>query len=324
MTTQETKILRSFKAQAAESELTNVKKDDSYKVLPEDLHEEPGFNERDYNDPVVIEHIERLAKAYAAGSPMPPLIVRIDQGTGLKYIVDGHCRTKAALLAKSRGVPLKHLTCMPFRGNDVDRVACMLTSAEGLKLRPVGIARGYLKLYRLLKDVSLVADQIQRTTQHVEAMLLLAQASTDVQEMVNNDQVAASTAIEVIRAHGDNAGEELTKLLAKAKASGKTKVKPSAFREWVPPRKQATQIYASIGNMVKSLESNGVPEEIINAAEGVDPQTLAGQVVTVDASALVQLIQAFKQAEKLKAKRSGTDANQESDRNSETAGDHPA
>ena len=176
----------------------------------------------------------------------------------------------------------------------------------------------------MLRDVNEVAKQVQRTTQQVEAMLLLAQASSDVQRMVSSGQVSATAAIEVIRTHGDKAGSHLQKLFEEAKASGKTKVKPSAFREWVPPRKQASQIYASIGNMVKSLESNGVPEEIINAAEGVDPQTLAGQVVTVDASALVQLIQAFKQAEKLKAKRSGTDANQESDRNSETAGDQPA
>lgn len=316
-------VLKSFKAQAA-SELTNVKKDDAFKIPPGDLMEEPGFNERDYSDPLVIEQIRKFATAYKAGLFVPPVIVRIDPATGNRYMVEGHLRRRGALLAIEEGAVVSYLMCIPFRGNDADRVACMINSAEGLKLSPVGIARGYLKLMNMLRDVNEVAKQVQRTTQQVEAMLLLAQASTDVQRMVSSGQVSATAAIEVIRSHGDKAGEHLQKLFEEAKASGKTKVKPSAFREWVPPRKQSSLIYASIGQMVKSLESKGVPEAIINAEEGVDPQTLAGQMVAVDASALVQLIQAFKQAEKLKAKRTGTDANPESDGDTDKAGDQPA
>lgn len=323
MTLTSTPVLKSFKALAASHD-TNVKKDDSYKIPPEDLHEEEGFNERDPNDPLVIEHIERLAQAYQRGKQLPPLLVRVDQGTGRVIIVDGHCRRKAALLAISRGAPLKHLVCHPFRGSDADRISCMINTAEGLKLRPVGIARGYLRLMNLMQDISAVAQEVHRTTQQVEAMLLLAEASSDVHQMVNQDLVSATTAIEVIRSVGDKAGEHLKRLLQMEKGKGKTKVKPSAFREWIPPRKQSSAIYASIGLMVKSLESQGVPETVINAAEDMDPQSLAGQVVPVDAAALVRLIQAFQQAEKLKAKRSGKYATPDSDGVSEQAGEEAA
>lgn len=304
MTEKTAPILKSFKALAASPD-TNVKKDDSYKVPPADLHEEEGFNERDPNDPLVVAHIERLAQAYEKGQQLPPLLVRVDQGTGRVIIVDGHCRRKAALLAISRGAPLTHLVCHPFRGSDADRVACMLNTAEGLKLRPVGIARGYLRLYRMMQDVAAVAKEVHRTTQQVEAMLLLAEASTEVQSMVNQDLVSATTAIEVIRAHGDKAGEHLTQLLQKAQNNGKKKVKPSAFREWVPPRKQSSAIYASIGALVTSLKAQGVDESIINAEGSADTEALTGQVVPVEASVLVQLLNAFKEAEELKKKRQG-------------------
>lgn len=81
-------VLKSFKAQAA-SELTNVKKDDAFKIPPGDLMEEPGFNERDYSDPLVIEQIRKFANAYKAGLFVPPVIVRIDPATGNRYMVEG-------------------------------------------------------------------------------------------------------------------------------------------------------------------------------------------------------------------------------------------
>ncbi|MBV7541939.1 hypothetical protein [Acidovorax sp. sic0104] len=305
-----TPILRSFKAQAA-SDQTNVKKDDAFKIPPQDLMEEPGFNERDYNDPDVIAQIEKFAAAFIAGEFIPPVIVRIDPATGNRYVVEGHLRRKGALLAIERGFTVSYLMCIPFRGNDADRVACMINSAEGLKLNPVGIARGYLRLLNMLQDVGAVAKRVHRTNQQVEAMLVLAEASTSVQKMVSTGQVSATAAIELVRLHGDQAGEHLEQLLAQAKASGKSKVKPSAFREWVPPRKQSSAIYTSLGVLAASLKSQGVPHSILNPGEVLNTEALTGQLVQVDAGALAQLLQAFQQAEQLKAKREGGATSQE-------------
>ena len=60
------KVLTSFKAQAAHGAETGVKKTDMFRVPPQDLYEEEGFNQRDYNSPECVAQIEGFAKAYAA------------------------------------------------------------------------------------------------------------------------------------------------------------------------------------------------------------------------------------------------------------------
>jgi len=292
-------IHRSFKAQASHSDETGVKKDDVFKIPPHLLLEEPDFNERDYDDPRVVAKIEEFAQAYARGQFVPHLVVRIDAGTGKFYIVEGHQRTRGAMLAISRGVYIPHLVCIPFRGNDMDR-----DSQDGLKLTPVGIARNYLKLLRMGASEEEIAKRRNKELSHVQAMLVLAEAPVEIQRMVNIDQVSATTAIEVLRERGDGALEFLRKTLQEEQAKGKTKIRPAAVREWTPPRKSAIAIYASVGSLVGSLKEEGF--------EG-DPETLQGKTVSVDALALFQLMQVFQQAEAQKGKRAkGSNSGEES------------
>ena len=297
-------IHRSFKAQASHSDETGVKKDDVFKIPPHLLLEEPDFNERDYDDPRVVAKIEEFAQAYARGQFVPHLVVRIDAGTGKFYIVEGHQRTRGAMLAISRGVYIPHLVCIPFRGNDMDRVHCQMDSQDGLKLTPVGIARNYLKLLRMGASEEEIAKRRNKELSHVQAMLVLAEAPVEIQRMVNIDQVSATTAIEVLRERGDGALEFLRKTLQEEQAKGKTKIRPAAVREWTPPRKSAIAIYASVGSLVGSLKEEGF--------EG-DPETLQGKTVSVDALALFQLMQVFQQAEAQKGKRAkGSNSGEES------------
>lgn len=290
----EKSVYRSFKAQAAHGEETGVRKDDVYKIPPDSLLEEPGFNERDYNDPEVVAKIEEFAQAYTNGQFVPHLVVRIDAGTGKFYIVEGHQRTRGAKLAITRGASVPYLVCVPFRGNDVDRFHCQLDSQAGLALKPVGIARLYLKLLNLGATEEEIAARRNKELSHVQAMLVLAQAPAEVHRMVNSGQVAATLAIQVLRDKGDGALAYLRAALEKEQAKGKTKIRPAALREWTPPRKSALAIYASVGSLVSNLKPEGF--------EG-DPESLKGKTVTVDAPALYQLMQAFQHAEAQKSKR---------------------
>ena len=61
------KLATSFKALAANSAETNVKKTDLYRIPPDKLQEEECFNARDYDDAEVIEQIESFADAYSNG-----------------------------------------------------------------------------------------------------------------------------------------------------------------------------------------------------------------------------------------------------------------
>ena len=303
MTTAE-KVLGSFKAQAANSAETGVKKTDLYRIPPQKLLEEPGFNAREYDDPEVQTQIEAFAQAYMDGAYVPPLIVRIDAVTGEFFVVDGHQRRRGALLAIERGAPIEHLDCLPFRGNDMDRVLLMLTSAEGLKLKPLGVADSYLRLIRMGKTSAEVAKRVNRTSSHVDAMLILATANSDVHALVRSGDVAATTAIEAVRAHGEKAGTFLSGKLLEAQANGKKTLKPSAIKRWVPPRKMVESLYESIEPIFKSLETQEEAMALLNQTNDPEAPQAEGQKVWVDAAALLKLCRVFQDAEALKQKRS--------------------
>lgn len=291
------KIYGSFKAQAANSAETGVKKDDVFKIHPSMLLEEPGFNERDYDDPEVREQIERFAVSYASGvTYVPPVAVRIDSATGKFYVVDGHQRRRGALLAIERGTPIEHLVCVPFRGNNIDRVVCQVTSSQGLKLKPVGIARNYLKLLGFGQSVADIAKSLGRSVQHIQDMLVLAEANADVQSLVNEGAVSATTAIDAVRKHGEKAGELLASKLKESQSQGKTKIKPSAIKEWVPPRKVATKIYGSLSEVCESVKN-----ELGDLM--ADPKACEGVKIPVDASKLRELVRAYESAEAVKERR---------------------
>ena len=62
-------VLKSFKALLSAK---LIGKND-FLIIPLDmLEEEEGFNQRDYNDPEVVAHIESLATAYQAVNFVPP------------------------------------------------------------------------------------------------------------------------------------------------------------------------------------------------------------------------------------------------------------
>ncbi|MGP3505477.1 ParB/RepB/Spo0J family partition protein [Paracidovorax citrulli] len=281
-------VYRSFKAQAAHGEETGVRKDDVYKIPPESLLEEPGFNERDYNDPEVVAKIEEFAQAYANGQFVPHLVVRIDAGTGNFYIVEGHQRTRGAKLAISRGASVPYLVCVPFRGNDVDRYHCQLDSQAGLALKPVGVARLYLKLLNLGVTEEEIAARRHKELSHVQAMLVLAQAPAEVHRMVNSGQVGATLAIQVLREKGDGALSYLRAALEKEQAKGKTKIRPAALREWKPPPKIAGGIINSVQGMVNSLATKQRRE--LAELEKLSPSQLKGRKVEVDAAVLLEMV----------------------------------
>lgn len=317
-----TKVFGSFKAQAANSAETGVKKDDVFKVPVDKLLEEEGFNERDYNDPEVEAQIEMFAQAYENGQYVPPLTVRIDSLTGSFFLVDGHQRTRGAKRAIARGATLEHLVCVPFRGNNVDRVFCMVNSSNGLKLKPVGVARSYLRLINMGKTVADIAKGVHQNVPHVESMLVLAEANADVHTLVDQGVVSATTAIEIVRKHGEKAGAFLAGKLEQEKAKGKTKIRPAAIKDWAPPRKMATAIYSSLAPVYASLAQQTEALALLEQPEAANGEALEGKKLWVDAKALLQLCQAFKDAEALKLKRSGESISSEDD--SSNAGAPPA
>lgn len=202
----------------AERKVGSVQKTTQFQVDPRTIEIEPGFNAR----PIDPDHVRSIKIALVCGSVLPPLFVRVDDGRII--VVDGHHRLTAILELIEEGHEIMRVDCMQFRGSDADRVALLLTSAQGKSLTPLEMGIQYRKLEAFGWTQGEIADKVGKSRQHVHDMVFLAEANSDVQEMVRRNEVSAHVAIEALRKHGSGAGKVLAGHLETARAGGKKRV----------------------------------------------------------------------------------------------------
>lgn len=277
----------SFKQKIASKE---IKRADAMKVRLQDLHEEPGFNLR-IEDADFAASIEDLAHHIAAGGQYPALEVRPRDAGGV-FIVDGHRRKRAIARAVKIGAALADkdgdvwVSIVAFEGNDADRVARVITSAEGRALSPLEVATGYARLRSFGWDNTRIAQKVGKTPQHVAQLLLLADSNSDVQQMVAAGDVSAAVAVNVVRKHGDDAG----KVLADAAKNGKGKVTAGTMNGKALPRKLVDEVEGTLQWFRKEALSGGQRQQIAQAES--DPTRYAEAPVTISAGILLELMKA--------------------------------
>ena len=200
----------------AESKSDGIQKLTAFKVRPDVIIFEPGFNLRD-EGPELDAHIDQLEVAMRAGAYIPPIDVSVIDG---KIIArEGHCRTRAA-----RRIEGYMLEARQLRGNEADAIFHMLGSDQRLNFSPVQVARGYLRLVNMGQDVSAIATRLGLHRSTIENALTLAAAPVAVQSMVTAGTVSASLAVKTVRKEGTKAPDKLKQALDAAQASGKAKV----------------------------------------------------------------------------------------------------
>jgi len=237
-----------------------IKRADAMKVKLQDLHVEPGFNLRIEGEDLEAS-IALLATYIKDGGQYPALEVR-PRAEGGVWIVDGHRRQRALLRAVEDGAPLADangdvwVSVVAFTGNDADRVARVITSAEHRSLSPLETATGYARLAAFGWDAQRIADKVGKTRQHVDQLLILAGANTDVQRLVSDGAVSASVAVQQIRQHGEGAGESITQALAKAKAAGKSKVTAGGIKGKALPPAVVSGLVGSVDAFMGSLDKS--------------------------------------------------------------------
>ena len=82
----------------AESKTDGIQKATFFKVRPDVVEFEDGFNLRE-EGPELDAHIERLYLAMKEGAYIPPIDIAVIDGRVIAR--DGHCRTRAIVGAKS-------------------------------------------------------------------------------------------------------------------------------------------------------------------------------------------------------------------------------
>ena len=241
--------MSTLKEMASSKDLTSVKRGDLFKIDPRFLKEEEGFNIRNYETEEALAHVESLTESMLAGGYIPPVVVRTD-GKGNVFLVDGHCRHRAALKAIERGAEGLMLAAVNFKGSDADRVELMLRSDDGLKFSPLETAHGYLRLYRMGLNLSDVAKRVGKSMSLVSQYIMLATSNMDVQRLVSEGKVSAAAAISVLQKHGEDSGRVLQETLDSAASQGEKKVTLGKVRPWIPRR----ETVAELVEMAKTVE----------------------------------------------------------------------
>jgi ParB/RepB/Spo0J family partition protein len=275
--------MKSFKQMVQTGE---IKRADAMKVQLDNIHEEPGFNLRE-EGPDLEASIDALAEYIHAGGIVPPLEVRPREEGGV-WVVDGHRRRRAYVKARDRGAPIEWIDVRAFVGNDADRVARIMTSAEGRALSPLEVARGYKRMAALGLTPDEIAAKVHKTRQHVDQMMILATAPTAVHKMVAAGDVSAAVAVKVAREHGDNAGQVLQQELDKAHKQGKGKVTEGTMKQSLPQR-IVREVVDAADYVVSELKPAQL-EHLLAIKAGAAERR--GATIEVPASALLDLIEA--------------------------------
>lgn len=188
----------------------------------DDIHIQPGFNRRD-DDETTRRANDELFEYLVNGGTVPPLEV-YERDEGGVWIVEGHRRYSCYLRCRDAGKPVNQIHIIPFRGNDIERKARVMTSNRQLALSDMAKAGVIRDLTAFNLTTQEIARYVHLSVPTVEKLMTLGMANHDVQQAVKSGDVALSAAVERVKEFGEKAGEVLEQDKAAAAAAGKKKV----------------------------------------------------------------------------------------------------
>ena len=192
----------------------------------DDIHVRDGFNKRE-DDERTRQADDDLFNFLMNGGSVPPLEV-IARDEGGVWVVEGHRRRRCYARCAEAGKPVDRIHIMPFSGNDVQRLARIMTSNNQLPLSAIEQAAVIQELHNAFnQSTSEIAKLVNKSVPTVEKLLALSMANHDVQQVVKAGEVSVAVAVERVKEHGERAGEVLEQDKAKAAAAGKKKVTKS-------------------------------------------------------------------------------------------------
>lgn len=210
------------------SEIQSTKRTDLMKVDLANIEIEEGFNVRKE-----MGNIEELAKSIASLGQIEPAKGYKKPGEDKYVLTDGHRRFAAAKLANELGLDgaPNILTLVPSSKNMVNRLYEMaVTGVEKKPLEPIEEANVYLKLVEAGEKVDDIALKMGKSRPHVYTRLNLLDLNEEIQEMVKQGKLSATTAVNESRKikKGEKTEEEVLETLKDAVESKKDGKKATA------------------------------------------------------------------------------------------------
>jgi len=199
---------------------------------PQTIKEFDNFNPRDYESPEVKEHIERMAKCIQENGVLGIDPVTVTQVDGEVFLLRGHCRRRAFLLAKEWGVEFKGIRAyVDQNSTEQDRILDLISSNSGLPLSQLEKATVVERLVKFGWTTGDIAKKLGVSQAAVNNLMILLNAPEEIKEMVKEGLVSSTLATETIQERGP---EEAKKDIAKAAEGGKrvtAKTLPSKIKK---------------------------------------------------------------------------------------------
>lgn len=245
-----------FVAGNVKAATAGIKSADLWQFPPDQLRIVPDFNVRANSEKnqAKIRAIADSIKAngYYRDKALAGYVGKDSDGKDVVFVTGGHRRHAAVVLAISEGaeVPFVPVITSP-KGTNMEDLTVALK--EGNESEPLTIYECAIVCKRLAGFGWSSADISRRlgyaSGQYVDNLLALASAPLALREMVINETVSATAAMDAIRKHGAKALDVLKEGLAKAGGKKVTaKNLPGAeFKKVL--RKQAEPLWTAVGRL---------------------------------------------------------------------------
>ncbi len=232
---------------------------DLWYVPVEQIRVIPGFNVR-FDGEALQAHVRWLADSmkldgFKPEHPLSGYVARSGADSVI-YLTDGHCRLNALKIAISEGAEIAQVPMVVSdRSMSVEDITVSLvSSATGKPLEPLEKAVVCKRLASFGWDDNEIARRLGMSVLYVRELRTLLGAPPMVRDLITQGKLSATAARDAIAQHGDAVVQKLTEGMAKAKATGRSRLTARFLEDKAPKvtTKQGVRLY----DLVKQIHSN--------------------------------------------------------------------
>lgn len=252
---------------------------DLWYVPVEQIRVIPGFNVR-FDGEALQAHVRWLADSmkldgFKPEHPLSGYVARSGDDSVI-YLTDGHCRLSALKIAISEGADIAQVPMVVSdRSMSIEDITVgLVSSATGKPLEPLEKAVVCKRLASFGWDDNEIARRLGMSLIYVRELRTLLSAPPMVRDLITQGKLSATAARDAIALHGDAVVQKLTEGMAKASATGRSRL-TARFLEAQGPKvttKQGTRLY----DLVKQIQSNPMFARLSTSLRGQIEEVLNG------------------------------------------------
>lgn len=250
--------------------MQGVSSRDLWMVHPSRIKIKEGFNIRTRNAAYEAKVEWLMGQIRQDGfdptKPIPGIII-LEDGEHVTYATGGHRRMEAVhRLIHEEGMEIDAIPMvLHARGTTMeDLIVDLVADNESDPVDLLGQAIAAQRMMELGADTERIAQRQGWTTTKVSDLLLLASAPTALRQLVADEKISGSAAIDMLKQHGEKALERVQAALDKA-ANGKVTPKALATPEKLfekSIKKQAPVLYDTLSKVYSDPQFENLSKDI--------------------------------------------------------------